>query len=299
MRGKNVPYPAAMKPIKSLPTSHPNWIDEPEYFEQLRKSRRFGISFPVAFLLVLGLHVVVIAGIYAYSGNKSAKARAKLPAVESAETPPGPKSDAFLVRNDWPQPEAEPEVVATPAPTPKAIAKSTPAPVNKEMPKVAVKEVVKPAEKPAPKPVAVAQKEVRGDEELKRKFLEAAGKLNAVRETVVRSAEPVVAKAVESVRVATEPPVSLPKAAEDREIPVQRAVAVQPPPAPRAIPVATPVQRTGPPPSHYTLAPGDNLYMISRRLGVSYNDLVRANGISDPRQLRVGQTLKVPGVASL
>ena len=47
-------------------------------------------------------------------------------------------------------------------------------------------------------------------------------------------------------------------------------------------------------PSEYTLAPGDNLYMVSRRLQVSYNELMQANGLTDPRQLRVGQKLKVP-----
>ena len=40
--------------------------------------------------------------------------------------------------------------------------------------------------------------------------------------------------------------------------------------------------------------------MVSRRLQVSYNDLMEANGLTDPRQLRVGQKLKVPGhIASL
>jgi LysM repeat protein len=34
--------------------------------------------------------------------------------------------------------------------------------------------------------------------------------------------------------------------------------------------------------------------MVSRKLQVSYNDLMHANGLSDPRQLRVGQKLKVP-----
>jgi len=56
-----------------------------------------------------------------------------------------------------------------------------------------------------------------------------------------------------------------------------------------------------PRPSEYTLAPGDNLYMVSRKLQVSYNELLQANGLSDPRQLRVGQKLKVPAeqIASL
>jgi LysM repeat protein len=49
----------------------------------------------------------------------------------------------------------------------------------------------------------------------------------------------------------------------------------------------------------YTLTAGDNLYLVARKLGVSFNDLARENGINDPRQLRIGQTLKVPAIASL
>jgi len=37
-----------------------------------------------------------------------------------------------------------------------------------------------------------------------------------------------------------------------------------------------------------------NTEPISRCLQASYSDLLQANGISDPRQLRVGQKLKVP-----
>jgi LysM repeat protein len=56
-------------------------------------------------------------------------------------------------------------------------------------------------------------------------------------------------------------------------------------------------QRATPPtpaPTEYTLSAGDNLYAVSRRFQVSYNDLMDANGITDPRQLRIGQKLKLP-----
>ena len=44
----------------------------------------------------------------------------------------------------------------------------------------------------------------------------------------------------------------------------------------------------------YTLNTGDNLYATSRQLQVSYSELMEANGITDPRQLRIGPKLKVP-----
>ena len=49
-------------------------------------------------------------------------------------------------------------------------------------------------------------------------------------------------------------------------------------------------------PGYYTVQPGDTLYGIAQKYGVSVQDLQTWNNISDPRTLKVGQTLKVsPG----
>jgi len=68
-----------------------------------------------------------------------------------------------------------------------------------------------------------------------------------------------------------------------------------PAPTPR---VATPA---APPPSDwtgtYTVAPGDSLYAIARRHKVKTAELQTANGIADPRKVRPGTVLKVPGPA--
>lgn len=45
----------------------------------------------------------------------------------------------------------------------------------------------------------------------------------------------------------------------------------------------------------YTVVRGDTLYAIARRYGVSVGRLMNANGISDPRDLRVGRQLIIPG----
>lgn len=56
-----------------------------------------------------------------------------------------------------------------------------------------------------------------------------------------------------------------------------------------------------PPPSSsrfdgsYTMRSGDSLYGISRSYGVPLTELQRANGITDPRSVRVGTVLRVPG----
>lgn len=44
----------------------------------------------------------------------------------------------------------------------------------------------------------------------------------------------------------------------------------------------------------YTVAKGDNPWKIAKKLKVPYADLLALNGITDPRKLQIGQKLKVP-----
>jgi LysM repeat protein len=39
---------------------------------------------------------------------------------------------------------------------------------------------------------------------------------------------------------------------------------------------------------------GDNPVVIAKRLGVSEEELLKLNGISDPKKLQIGQELKIP-----
>ena len=265
-----------MKTSPSYPTRHPHWIDvDPE--TELQKSKlkarfiKMGLSFKWAFLIVLGFHVILLCGIYATSSLKP-KAPQPTAAVETpATTPGGPKSDA-LARNEWPQPDATPEVKALPPAPKKVAAASKPAPVapkpaeripsSKPIPAKAVAVAATkstPAAPPAPK---------QGEAALKETFL-------AAKNTAPHTKSD--AEVQEKIPVSTSPQ---PVVAENTLSPAPaKAVAATPPP--------TPV-------SEYTLNSGDNLYAVSRRLQVTYSELMEANGITDPRQLRIGQKLKVP-----
>jgi murein DD-endopeptidase MepM/ murein hydrolase activator NlpD len=64
-----------------------------------------------------------------------------------------------------------------------------------------------------------------------------------------------------------------------------RPVTVPPPP----VPVGSPQ------PTTHTVRRGETLYRIAKRYGVSVGRLMTANGITDPRKLRAGQTLTIPG----
>jgi LysM repeat protein len=48
----------------------------------------------------------------------------------------------------------------------------------------------------------------------------------------------------------------------------------------------------------YKVAKGDNPYKIAKKLGVTPQELLKANNIDDPTKLQIGQVLKVPGKAN-
>jgi len=52
---------------------------------------------------------------------------------------------------------------------------------------------------------------------------------------------------------------------------------------------------TAPATGTYVVKPGDTLYQIAQRHGMEVSTLVSLNNISDPSQLRVGQTLRLSG----
>ncbi len=60
-------------------------------------------------------------------------------------------------------------------------------------------------------------------------------------------------------------------------------------------PAAPTVQAPATGASSYVVRPGDTLYSISRSQNVGWQDLARWNNITDPSQLRVGQSLRIEG----
>lgn len=55
---------------------------------------------------------------------------------------------------------------------------------------------------------------------------------------------------------------------------------------------AAPTEAT---PKEYVVAKGDTAWAISRKLNVSFSDLMKLNGIDRPETLQIGQRLKIPG----
>ena len=67
--------------------------------------------------------------------------------------------------------------------------------------------------------------------------------------------------------------------------------AAPPPPPPQPRPAAKPRARE----KTYRVRGGDNLGVIARRFGTTVSAIAKANGISNPNRIRVGQVLKIPG----
>jgi len=68
-----------------------------------------------------------------------------------------------------------------------------------------------------------------------------------------------------------------------------------PTPAPTPTPRATPTARPSRAPTTYTVQSGDTLSGIASEHGTTWQVLAELNKISDPRRLRVGQVIKLPG----
>jgi LysM repeat protein len=86
------------------------------------------------------------------------------------------------------------------------------------------------------------------------------------------------------------------------QIPTGGTVVIVPPtstPAPGVTVTPAPVVTAAPSAGSYVVQPGDNLFRISLRFGVSLAALAQANGILNPNLIFVGETLVIPtgGVA--
>ena len=98
---------------------------------------------------------------------------------------------------------------------------------------------------------------------------------------VVASAPPVVTTSKPPAPVVTQ---SSPAKAETKVVA-----------AAKTAPAATKPATTTAAPSTYKVAKGDNPYTIAKKFGVSYQELLKVNGVDDPTKLQIGQELKIPG----
>ena len=221
------------------------------------------------FLVVLGLHVVVIVGISAYHllrGN--------------------PETGMTAVPETMPAPQAEvakaPEAAAAPV---AEVASTMPSPDDK----VWQTQESAPTEAMPPVAVAPAPTAERSHVVSKGETIAKIAKANGV-----TSAALIQANALKGTTVKIGQKLIIPEAAGAGT--TKKAVVTASTPV-KAV-VAAAAKQESSPAGSYKVAPGDTLAKIAKKFGTKADTLAKLNSITDPKKLKVGMKIQVPGEAS-
>ena len=232
------------------------------------------------FLVVLGLHVVVIVGISAYHllrGNPDTSMTSgsevmPAPSVETVKAPeaPAPASSTPEVTSSMPSPDDKVWQVNGTAPTEAQVpAAATPA--------------------PAEVPVATAQAAERIHVVAKGETLAKIAKANGVTAAALAKAN-----AVDPAKLKIGQKLKIPEVAGTGTEAKTPSLAS----APAKAVMAAAAKQEASPAGTYTVAAGDTLAKIAKKFGTKAETLAKLNSINDPRKLKIGMKLQVPGEAS-
>ena len=256
------------------------------------KFAKHPISYKTAFVIVVLMHIAAYGGLVLLNKYKSAPKK-----VIVAENTQGPYSDAL--EESWPTDNLKLQVKAKPVPKASPSIKPV-AEVTKQANKEAAKVAAKPTPKSTPKPVVASSTpspSIKPIDEPERTVASAPSPVAV--STPVPLPTPRSTPVVASVKLDGDSP-SLSAQIPPRPIFEQKPVQSHlPPDMDKALKeMAKEIQRevdsSSANKTTYTIQPGENLYMIARKLQVSFRSIVIANDIRDPRDLRVGQTLRIP-----
>lgn len=220
------------------------------------------------FLVVLGLHVVVIVGISAYHllrGN--------------------PETGMSAVTESTPAPAPEvaqaPEAVARPA---AEVTSSMPSPDDKVWQTPEASEATAPVASTSTPTVPMAERShmvVKGD------TLAKIAKANGVTSAALAKANGINGTMI--------------KLGQKLKIPESAGAGVAMAPAattPAKAVVAAAAKQESSPAGTYTVAAGDTLAKIAKKFGTKADTLAKLNSINDPKKLKIGMKIQVPGEAS-
>ena len=225
------------------------------------------------FLVVLGLHVVVIVGISAYHllrGNPDTGMTAM------PEPAPAPQAEVAKAPESNPVPTAE-------------VSSTMPSPDDK----VWQTQGAAPSETPAPvatAPVTPAPVAERVHVVAKGETIAKIAKANGV-----TSAALVQANGLKDTKLKIGQKLTIPEVAGAGAEP--KAVMANTPPA-KAVVAAAVAKQVASPAGTYQVAAGDTLAKIAKKFGTKAETLAKLNSIADPKKLKVGMKIQVPGEAS-
>jgi LysM repeat protein len=221
------------------------------------------------FLVVLGLHVVVIVGISAYHllrGNPDTGITSMdpMPAAEVAKAPEA----------TTPAPEV---ASSMPSPDDKVWQAQAPAEASAPVAAAPVAAVVETAPAPAAERMHIV---VKGD------TLGKIAKANGVTAAAMAKAN-----GIDGTMIRIGQKLKIPEVAG-------AGTEAKPMAAPAQAVVAAAAQQASSPAGTYTVAAGDTLAKIAKKFGTKADTLAKLNSISDPKKLKIGQKLQLPGEAS-
>jgi LysM repeat protein len=256
------------------------------------------ISYKTAFVIVVLLHIAAYGGITLLSKYKAERKKI----IAAAESSAGPYSDAL--EDVWPTDNLKLKVVAKPTPKPspsikpvaeatKAVSKSTPKAIALATP------TSEPVQKASIKPIEETPRLVVSVPKPTPQSTPMVASIKPVEEVPITVSAPRSTPTIASIKINKEPS-KLTAQIPPRPIFEQRPVPSHlPPDMEKALKeMSNEIQRdlggSSAIERKYTIQPGENLYIIAHKMQTSYRSIMIANNIKDPRELRVGQTLKIP-----
>ena len=220
------------------------------------------------FLVVLGLHVVVIVGMSAYHLLRG-KPETGMSAVTESTPAPAPEV------------AQAPEAVARPA---AEVTSSMPSPEDKVWQTPEATEATAPVASTSTPTVPMAERShvvVKGD------TLAKIAKANGVTSAALAKANGINGTMI--------------KLGQKLKIPESAGAGVAMAPAattPAKAVVAAAAKQESSPAGTYTVAAGDTLAKIAKKFGTKADTLAKLNSINDPKKLKIGMKIQVPGEAS-
>lgn len=259
-----------------------------------------GSKLSTIFLVVLGLHIVLIVAFSAYhllKGGSSSDNAAGSPVAEAGTTPSATESADPAGAAEQPTVETQHAEAATPnAETPASEAPALPMPASNDpiwtrVPAPSENRDTVQARVPAPTPsVAAPAPRVEAASAPKSHTVAKGETLAKIARTYgVSVAELKSANNMPGDLIKIGQVLQVPSTAGGRPAPATVASAK---PAPAAAPVVKRAVAVG---SSYTVGKGDTLWKIAQKFNVKPQQLAEANGITDPSKLKVGMVLRLPG----
>ncbi len=259
-----VPQSKVRKPMNKL-QAHANRLTHSAYDDYEEPTTKLS----TAFVVVLALHVVAVAGIYAFHSIKAKRREADGTAVAAKTVAPASNVVAASARPPVPQ-----KTATVPA---------SAAPVAPVLPPVA------PSANGAQKTSGTGTGATAKTENAASHLPAPSGPSAVIpaQKTPAQTAQAAPSQTVPSRTPAGNPSgTSVAAKAQPPAVTPIKAVAV--------VPAVQPVAAVDSAPKTYTVVKGDNPVAIAKRMNVNYEEMLKLNKIDDPKKLQIGQTLKMP-----